>query len=481
MSPHQTRRVASPARNSVSEVRGWVSERVRRGEVVIRGERVAPRSSGNMWSFDLAAGASAGVEYLPCVIWANLAPGLDARLRQRGSTLEHAMSEGMVLTVRGTLWLNAEGIVGVQVTGIEPGFVRRGDLYLEGERAIAALRTAGVHSSRLRKSFTHDNPKFAFRDIGFKPQRVMVLGPANAQGVGDLKRRLSNSAGSLPEVTYRAFSWTAGSDIRAFHTHLQEAQRLDVDLVLLVQGGGHWSKLRGYQRADLAVAIQRSSVPVATAVGHDVNVSLADRAARLSFATPTAAAEAIANVVDLGHWQRKKDAGEAAARKRRETERAARVSLLGEMASLETMCADAWHAANLAQREQSEAVARLCSASKIHNRDLLEMAEARVLLISRVVSAATLMAVAMIVVVSHGILAPFQSNQNSLQAWLAVAAVIVMGCGLLDWQRRARKIAWLRSVSGMKHPPVDVDSWRSAVKKVRTIRKLRQLRHHAPL
>jgi exonuclease VII large subunit len=98
-----------------------------------------------------------------------------------------------------------------------------------------------------------------------------------------------------PEVVYRALSWTESSSIKTVEAHLNEASRRNIDLVVLVRGGGPWSQLRGYERLDLALAIHKSRVPVATAVGHNADISLADRAAVLSFTTPTAAAEAISN------------------------------------------------------------------------------------------------------------------------------------------------------------------------------------------
>jgi hypothetical protein len=394
------------------------------------------------------------------------------------------MSEGMVLTIEGTLWVSAEGNVGVRVTKIEPGFSRRGEIYGEDKRAMAALRSAGVHSSRLGKKFAHDNPRNAFRDIGVSPERVMVLGPSDAQGIGDLKRRLSHNAGSTPEVIYRTISWTSGSNIGAFQANLQEARRLKLDVVLLVQGGGHWSRLRGYQRADLALAIQKSPVPVATAVGHDANISVADRAAKLSFTTPTAAAEAIANDLNFHQWQQKKAARDTAARERRKAELAARdaasVLLENKIRILKKSCAAAWEAVDAAQRKQAETDAGLHVAFKLHTQDLLETAEARVRLISRVASAAILVAFAAVVLFGDKVLAHFQSSHDIVPDWLVTGAVVVTGVGLLVWQRRARRALGLPSVSGMKHPPGDVDSWRFAVKTVRTIRKLRQLRYHMP-
>ncbi|WP_285244762.1 exodeoxyribonuclease VII large subunit [Pseudarthrobacter sp. fls2-241-R2A-127] len=240
-----------------------------------------------------------------------------------------------------------------------------------------------------------------------------------------------------------------------------------------------------YQRADLALAIHRSPVPVATAVGHDANISLADRAAMLSFTTPTAAAEAIANVLDLDRWRRKRDARNALAQERREEELAARTASIGlqkaKMKEMEQRCAAAWEAEGRARRKQTEAVAGLQMAFRLHTQDLLETAEARVRFVSHAVSAVTILAVIALVASADEVLRLLQASPNAFHKWLYFLTTISTVIWLLVWQWRARKANGLPSTSPMKHPPGDVDSLRVAVKRVRTVRKLRQLRHHMPL
>ena len=89
----------------------------------------------------------------------------------------------------------------------------------------------------------------------------------------------------------------AESEIRSA-LNLMARQR--VDCIALVRGGGSRSDLAIFDSLGIAEAIADSPVPVLTGLGHQIDMSIADRAAYLALKTPTQAAEFLVQRVREG-------------------------------------------------------------------------------------------------------------------------------------------------------------------------------------
>lgn len=71
-------------------------------------------------------------------------------------------------------------------------------------------------------------------------------------------------------------------------------RRQEADLLILARGGGSLEDLQAFNREEVARAIFASKLPVVSAVGHEVDFTIADMVADLRAPTPTAAAETVA-------------------------------------------------------------------------------------------------------------------------------------------------------------------------------------------
>ncbi|MEJ2084060.1 MAG: exodeoxyribonuclease VII large subunit, partial [Acidobacteriota bacterium] len=104
-----------------------------------------------------------------------------------------------------------------------------------------------------------------------------------------------------------------GFEVRFVHAAVQGRQaesevisaldllrRQPVDCVVLVRGGGSRSDLAVFDSRGIAEAIADSPVPVLTGLGHQIDLSIADRAAHTALKTPTQAAEYLVQRVREG-------------------------------------------------------------------------------------------------------------------------------------------------------------------------------------
>ena len=125
------------------------------------------------------------------------------------------------------------------------------------------------------------------------PERVAVVTSLAGAAVHDICSTLQRSP--YPPDIMLVPAQVQGADAVASLCRALElaGEHSGADVILLARGGGGAEDLWSFNAEEVARAICASPLPVVSAVGHETDTTLADLAADLRVATPTAAAELV--------------------------------------------------------------------------------------------------------------------------------------------------------------------------------------------
>jgi len=129
------------------------------------------------------------------------------------------------------------------------------------------------------------------RPMPFLPQRVAVITSPTGAAIRDFLKVIHRRFANIAVIVIPVRVQGEGAAIEMIEAIKVANSELDVDVVVLTRGGGSMEDLWEYNNEDLALAIRASRVPVLSAVGHEIDITISDLAADLSAPTPSAAAE----------------------------------------------------------------------------------------------------------------------------------------------------------------------------------------------
>ena len=132
------------------------------------------------------------------------------------------------------------------------------------------------------------------RPLPREPRAVGLVTSATGAALHDMLTVLERRAPDLPVFIYptQVQGSAAISQIVAAITLAN--RRAEVDVLIVGRGGGSLEDLWCFNEEAVARAIAGSAIPVVSAVGHEVDVTISDFAADLRAPTPSAAAELVA-------------------------------------------------------------------------------------------------------------------------------------------------------------------------------------------
>ena len=204
--------------------------------------------------------------------------------RSSAVRLRFALQEGLHVIVRGRLTVyEPRGEYQIVLDTVEPKGI--GALQLAFEQLKERLAAEGLFDQERKKSI----PAFP-RTVGVV---TSLTGAAIRDILAVLRRRWPTLSILIAPVQVQGES--AGRQIAGALTALNELG--SVDVIIIGRGGGSLEDLWSFNEEIVVRAIAASHVPVVSAVGHEIDVTLADFAADLRAPTPSAAAETVVPVL----------------------------------------------------------------------------------------------------------------------------------------------------------------------------------------
>jgi exodeoxyribonuclease VII large subunit len=210
-----------------------------------------------------------------------------ALFRNAARRLAFEPEDGLEVLVYGDLTIyEPRGDLQLIVRQLEPRGL--GALQLAFEQLRARLEAEGLFDADRK------------RPLPARPSRIGVVTSPTGAAIRDVLEVTGRrySAASILIAATRVQGVGAEDEVAAALDAL--SAQPDIDLILLVRGGGSLEDLQAFNSEVVARAIVRAAVPVVSGVGHEVDVTIADLAADARAATPSVAAEmAVPDAADL--------------------------------------------------------------------------------------------------------------------------------------------------------------------------------------
>ncbi len=194
--------------------------------------------------------------------------------------LQFLPSDGMRVIVRGSLDVfEKSGDYQLYAKEMQPDGI--GALYLAFEQVKERLQKAGWFEADRKKAI----PAF--------PKTIALITSGTGAAVRDMITTLNRR---YPLATVRVVPVAVQGD----EAPKQIAAAIDLvdrhllaDVMIVGRGGGSFEELFAFNTEIVATAIEKATIPVITAVGHETDTTISDFVADLRAPTPTAAAEIV--------------------------------------------------------------------------------------------------------------------------------------------------------------------------------------------
>ena len=201
-----------------------------------------------------------------------------AMFRRAASLLDFSPRDGQLVELRGRLGVyEPRGELQLVVESMRQA--GQGNLFEQFLQLKAKLEVEGLFEADRK------------RPLPLMPRAIGVVTSLGAAALHDVVSALQRRAPHIPVVLYPASVQGGQAAAELREALLKAYQRDEVDVLLLVRGGGAMEDLWAFNDEQLARTIVASPVPVVSGVGHETDFTIADFCADVRAPTPTAAAE----------------------------------------------------------------------------------------------------------------------------------------------------------------------------------------------
>lgn len=209
------------------------------------------------------------------------------RQRQRGPTINFKDGDQVLAYGRVSLY-EARGDYQLIVEQIEA--VGEGALRRQFEVLKKKLAAEGLFDEERKQ------------ELPALPQRIGVITSPSGAAIRDIISILGRRFPSIPVVIYPAAVQGDAAPAELMNALATANTRKECDVLIIGRGGGSLEDLMAFNDEQLAHAIADSSIPIVSAVGHEIDFTIADFVADLRAPTPSGAAEIV--VPDRADWVR---------------------------------------------------------------------------------------------------------------------------------------------------------------------------------
>lgn len=208
-------------------------------------------------------------------------PAISRVLRETGLKL----GDGVEVRIRGRVdFYPANGRLQLVMNGIDPVFTV-GKIAADRERVLRVLAQEGVLGRN------------AALDVPLVPLRVGLVTSGGSAAYRDFLHGLESTSYAF-RVAHCDVRVQGSAASRRVAWALRQLAGVELDVVVLVRGGGARSDLAAFDSEIVARAVTEMPVPVFTGIGHEVDRTVADEVAHTCCKTPSAAASELVAHVD---------------------------------------------------------------------------------------------------------------------------------------------------------------------------------------